>query len=98
MDNPGQKRNHYIPRMLLNRFASRTEGKKHWIWQTGQDGQSREISTRDAAVGSLFYGESSTGVERALSEVESRIATVLRRLDEAGESLSEFAPEIRRFV
>ena len=73
-ENPGQKRNHYIPRLLLNRFASRAEGDKHWVWQSGQGGQSREISTRDAAVGSHFYGALDTGVEQALAKVESRFA------------------------
>src|SRR5437773_5887036 len=90
-------RNHYIPRLLLNRFASRTQGDTSWIWQLSSDGRAREISTRDAAVGSLFYGKPDSGVEEALARIESRFAPILERID-LGEQPSEFQEALRQFV
>jgi len=65
-----QRRNHYIPRFLLNGFCSRREGRKRWIWQFPKGEQPREISTRDAAVRAWFYGKRDSRIEDDLARLE----------------------------
>jgi hypothetical protein len=92
-----RRRNHFVPRFLLNRFASRTDGKKSWVWQLSRDREPIEISTRDAAVATQFYGGSETGVEDALAVAETRFSRTLSALD-AGESAHNHAEGLREFV
>lgn len=92
-----RRRNHYVPQVLLRRFASRTDGKKSWVWQTSEDKRSVEISTRDAAVGSFFYGSSPGSVEEAFGPIEAEFGRVLKSID-AGEPVDSFGQELRRFV
>jgi hypothetical protein len=94
-----KKRNHFIPRFLLNRFASRFDArkKKHWIWEIRSDAAPKEISTRDAALATHFYGRQHTGVENALGPIETRFRTVLVAID-SGRSPEEFADDLRHFV
>lgn len=90
-----KKRQHYIPRFLLNRFSSRSSGKKFWIWQFCKERPHIEISTRDVAVGTKFYGDSQ--VEDALAQLETRVAKVLRAID-SGEALDKYSEELRWLV
>ena len=92
-----RRRHHFIPRFLLNRFASRSEGKKHWVLQIGGDGTVREVSTRDAAVSSRFYGEEQAGVEDGLVPHETEFAETLRLVDQ-GENPNRLADSLRRVV
>ena len=89
-----RERNHFIPRFLLNRFASRREGEKRWIWQLGPGSEPKEISTRDVAVESHFYGGSETGVETAFAAAESRFGAVLQALDR-GEGATDHSDTLR---
>jgi Protein of unknown function (DUF4238) len=75
------RRNHYIPQFLLRRFASRTDGQKHLIWQLSRDGAVREISTRDAAVATDFYGDASNSIEPALAILEAGYGGALAAID-----------------
>lgn len=93
----GRKRNHYIPRFFLNRFASRRKKSKHWIWQVGRDEHPREISTRDAAVSAYFYGGEETTVERSFASAEARFSDALRALDGGG-SADHYADVLRELV
>jgi hypothetical protein len=90
-------RNHHIPRFLLNRFASRVEGDKHWIWQISRDAGAQELSTRDVAVSRGFYGGRADGVEDALVEVESRFAAALACMDDRHPP-EAFADGLRQFA
>lgn len=78
-------RNHYIPRVLLNRFSSRSESgkrkRKYWIWQIGKDSPPREVSTRDTALSKFFYGKPETGVEDAFQKHETSFSKILREID-----------------
>lgn len=76
-----RRRHHYIPRLLLNRFASRQDGKKYWIWQLSQEREPLEISTKDVAVSSGFYGKDDTSLEDAFALEEGSFGSVLRRLE-----------------
>jgi Protein of unknown function (DUF4238) len=94
---PQRKRNHFIPRFLLNRFSSRREGKKHWIWQLNRSGPPKEVSTRDAAVSDYFYGGQETGVEDAFTNVEGRFGALLGALDR-GEQPENHSEDLCLFV
>ncbi|HEV2851495.1 MAG TPA: DUF4238 domain-containing protein [Thermoanaerobaculia bacterium] len=93
----GRRRNHFIPRFLLNRFASRRDGKKSWIWQISRDGKAVEVSTRDTAVATDFYGGPETGLEDAFAAAETELSQTLARI-ERGEPLSGYADELRQLV
>lgn len=92
-------RNHFISRFLLRRFASRVDAKrkKSWIWEVKKTGVVREISTKDAAVGSKFYGERTTGVEDAFANEEDKFSAVLRAID-SGSPLREHSATLSRLV
>ena len=91
------KRNHYIPIVLLKRFSSRSEGNKSWIWQLGGDNEAVEISVKDAAVRSYFYGRSETGLESAFKAFESRLGVVFNGLD-AGGHPSDYSNDLRKLI
>lgn len=46
----GKKRSHYVPRFLLNRFASRSQNDTRLVWQFSKEKPPIEISTSSAAV------------------------------------------------
>ncbi|MBN1362586.1 MAG: DUF4238 domain-containing protein [Sedimentisphaerales bacterium] len=92
-----KKRNHYIPRVLLARFASRRDGKKAWVWQLSQGKEPTEVSVRDAGVATYFYGRPETRVEERLSQQEARITTVLDAI-EAGANPANHDRELRHWL
>lgn len=92
-----RKRNHFIPRFLLSRFASRRQGKKTWVWQISQDGNGIEISTRDAAVATDFYGGAETGVEDNFARAEYQYAQALTAI-ERGEEIENHRDSLRELV
>jgi len=92
-----RRRNHFVPRFLLSRFASRAAGKKSWIWQLSRDREPIEISTRDAAVATDFYGGPETGFEDALAVAETRFSRTLSAID-SGEAAQDQAEGLRELV
>jgi hypothetical protein len=74
-----KKRNHYVPRVILNRFASYRDEKRkvYKIWNYRKDGTSKEISTKDAALGVYFYGKEDAVLEDQFGKVETKIGHVL---------------------
>lgn len=82
------RRNHYIPQLLLRRFASKRDGDKFWIWQVPLQGPPIEISTRDTAVAKGFYGAEETGVEAAFAKMESTFSTALNEIEAGGSTRS----------
>jgi hypothetical protein len=93
------KRNHFIPIVLLRRFASRAERKrrKYWIWQLAADTPPVEISVRDAAVSSHFYGKRESGLERELGLFETRLGSAFQAIDD-GEDPGLHSETFRVFV
>jgi hypothetical protein len=92
-----RKRHHLVARFLLKRFAARQDGDKSFIWRVTKDSPPKLLSTKDVAVQSNFYGAEDEGLEAALSDVEGRWATLLRRVD-AGEPLEPLADELWHMV
>ncbi len=90
----GRQRNHETPRFLLNRFASRVEGSKRWVWRIGRDGSVHELSTRNVAVSRRFYD---AGVEDALAIAEGRFSKLLASID-SGSPPQAFSEELRQLI
>ena len=84
--------------MLLKNFASKLDqsSDKHWVHQTGRDGESKELSIRDVAVQKHFYGKISK-LENALAEQEGIAAGVFKSVL-GGSSPNEASDAISRFV
>jgi hypothetical protein len=89
-----RQRNHEIPRFLLNRFATRAEGDKRWIWRIGRDGTMLELSTRDVAVSPRFYDARLEGV---LQIAEGRFSKILAAVDR-GRAPEGFSEELRQLM
>jgi hypothetical protein len=79
-----RKRNHFIPRALLNRFASQSDPERdlYRIWWHVRDADSKEVSTRDVALEKYFYGKEGD-VEGQLAKIESRLGGVLGAIDQS---------------
>lgn len=92
-----RKRNHYVPRFMLNRFASRMCDGKHFIWLLRAGKAACEVSTRDAAVGKYFYGRPETQIEERLGPVETAQSGIIRRI-EAGDDPNDYSSEISELV
>lgn len=92
-----RRRNHFIPRFLLNRFCSRSEGKKRWIWQADQQGSPKELSTKDVAVSAWFYGNAQTGIEDRFAEYENECQVMLNDI-ERGTDPNVYLGRINQFV
>ncbi len=92
-----KKRNHYIPRILLSRFASRRDGDKAWVWQVRPNVEPIEVSVRDVAVATYFYGKPQTGVEDQLSEDEMRMTAILDSIED-GASPAEHDCDLRHWI
>jgi hypothetical protein len=67
---PLNKRNHFIPRVLLRRFCTDAGGKKLKIWMFGPDADPIQTSINNVAVESFFYGKDGS-LEELLSRDES---------------------------
>lgn len=72
-------RHHFLPRLLLKGFASRSDGDKVFIWQFRKEAPAREVSTRDVGVSRYFHGRTSD-IEDKLSSRESAHAGLVRAL------------------
>lgn len=92
-----RRRNHFIPRFLLARFASKRDGKKSWVWQVSREGEPQEISTRDAAVATDFYGGRETGIEDAFAEAEGHFARALLSI-EGGAPIREHEDTVKQLI
>lgn len=91
------RRNHFIFRLLLGRFASRVVGEKSWIWQVSSNGAACQISTRDAAVSVDFYGGCETGLENALKKFEAEFHQALTAV-ESGANPHTYSDVLSRLI
>lgn len=75
------KRQHYIPRFLLKGFSSKTEGHKDFVWYFRKGGNPAEISIRDVAVSSKFYGAPGPEtVDETITSMEQHFGPAIERL------------------
>lgn len=76
------KRQHDIPRFLLNGFASRTEGENSFVWCFRKDSQPFETNTLNIGLQKFFYGEPDADSLDALitNELEDKHAECVARV------------------
>jgi hypothetical protein len=83
----GAKRQHYVPRSYLTRFASDDK-----VFVRRRDGKTFTANCRNVAVETGFYdidlpsGDKSKVVEETLADVEDATARAMRVIDDAGEA------------
>ena len=84
--------------MFLKQFASRSEANndKYFIWQFSKSLPPVEISTKDAAVGKNFYGDTEQ-LKSAFNVLETSASEALHRIN-SGEDLVHFYDVLRKFV
>ncbi|MBS4047202.1 MAG: DUF4238 domain-containing protein [Alphaproteobacteria bacterium] len=75
-----RKRNHYIPKLLFKRFASKAMEGKSWVFQIDKSGKVTEPSTVDVGNEKYFYGKPETGVEDRLGAEETAFSEVLKKI------------------
>jgi len=94
-----KKRNHFIPRVLLNRFCSRSEPQenKYWIWTFGPSTGAKEISTKDVAVSKYFYGKPASGLEDKFGDVEKQLGATFAAIDR-GAPVQNFKEKLSNFA
>lgn len=92
-----KRRNHTIPRMLLKRFASRSTGDEHYVWQFRRGTEPFETNIKNSSTITDFYGEPSNGVEDSLSVIESRQSDVLNKIL-SGDDPHDVEDELRSLV
>ncbi len=92
----GKNRNHYVPRCLLKRFASKSENGKYFIWQLSKDSSPIEISTKDVAVSKRFYG-TGNNIEDEFQIIETSFEKVLNRINNEPIEQNQYSA-IRNFV
>lgn len=93
-----KRRDHFIPRMLLKRFASRIDGEKQFIWRYGADAPPLELSTKDTGVAKDFYGENDDKLENAFVEFEGAHSSALREIDAGDFDFSKRSPLVADIV
>ncbi|MCC7399499.1 MAG: DUF4238 domain-containing protein [Planctomycetes bacterium] len=95
---PSKKRNHYIPRLLLRRFAFRETSKgQAYLWMLSKD-KAVEVESKNAGVASHFYGDPDNNVEDDLADVEAGWRGLLNEVDSGTNNLEHRRTDIWRFA
>ncbi|QQR39202.1 DUF4238 domain-containing protein [Devosia rhizoryzae] len=83
-----KRRHHFVPRLMLNRFASRSypERKVYLTWMYSLNQEPIEVSTKDTGLEKDFHGENDH-LEDMFMQVEGNDAALLRRAHEDGADL-----------
>lgn len=91
------KGHHFIPRFLLNGFASRSgEGQRH-VWVFHKSRSPVESNTRDVAKQKFFHGDpSNSPLEYAVAKAETSLAELVQRLRSGNANREDFktVPEL----
>lgn len=78
------KGHHFVPRFLLNNFASRRSGPEYYVWQFRADGV-MENNTRNVGKQKYFHGNPDlNSLESDIATEEGRYADLVRRIRELG--------------
>jgi hypothetical protein len=91
------KRQHYVPRFLLRRFAARTAGTEAFVWQFRREQPPVQVNVVNAGVQKYFYGDEDQTLEQALSAREAKDKEMLDAI-ERGADLSTLVHEIWQFA
>ena len=75
------RRQHFIPRFLLNNFASRKNGGEVFVWMFRRGVSPKEVNTRNLGQERDFYGHpESSELEFRIAEHENDFAPIVERL------------------
>jgi hypothetical protein len=91
------KRNHFVPRWLLRRFAC-LDGKNHdQIWVLRARGKPFRTHINNAGSGNYFYGDPGNGLESLFARTDDRDSKVLAHIEQTAD-LSFHGEAICRMV
>jgi hypothetical protein len=75
------KGHHFIPRFLLNGFASRSDSKERYVWEFKKNGRIFESNTRNVAKQRYFHGNpTGSPMEYDIADDETSFAELVQRL------------------
>lgn len=76
------KRQHYIPRFLLDGFASRIQGENSYVWCFRKDSPPFESNTEKVGLQNIFYGDPGTDSldEFITNKLETRHSTCVSQV------------------
>jgi len=93
------KGQHFVPRFLLDGFASRRHRKESYAYLFRRGAPCHEVNIRDVGKSRYFHGDPcSSQLEAKLSSVENRLAELVRRLISTGATLPEDSLPIAQLV
>jgi len=79
------KGHHFVPRFLLQNFASKRESKKTYAYFFRRSTPVSEVNVRNIGKARYFHGDPSvSGLEQKLSSIENSLATFTHRLLSGG--------------
>lgn len=92
-----KKRNHFVPRWLLRRFACSDRRDRDQIWLFRASGKPFRTHINNAGSGNYFYGDPNNGLEDILAKIDDRDAGVLATIERNADLVSH-ADAICRMV
>lgn len=92
-----KKRNHFVPKWLLRRFACPDSRDRDQIWLFRGSGKPFRTHINNAGSGNYFYGDPNNGLEEILAKIDDRDSTVLATI-ERSTNLLPHAEAICRMV
>jgi Protein of unknown function (DUF4238) len=96
---PETKNQHYLPRFLLNRFASRSKGEEYFTWCFHKGRNPYEPNTKGIAAERFFYGKSTeTSIEAELGIREDDYSTLLREVSSTGNIKADQALKLAELI
>ena len=92
-----KKRNHFVPKWLLRRFACLDSKDRDQIWLFRASGKPFRTHINNAGSGNYFYGDPGNGLEDMLAKIDDRDSGVLTTIEQATD-LNPHADAICRMV
>jgi hypothetical protein len=92
-----KKRNHFVPKWLLRRFACPESQARDQIWLFRATGKPIRTHINNAGSGNYFYGDPGNGLEDILAKIDDRDSGVLTTVERATD-LGPHADAICRMV
>lgn len=92
-----KKRNHFVPKWLLRRFACPDSKDRDQLWLFRASGKPFRTHINNAGSGNYFYGDPGNGLEDILARIDDRDSGVLATIERTAD-LSPHADAICRMV
>jgi hypothetical protein len=92
-----KKRNHFVPKWLLRRFACADSKDRDQLWLFRASGKPFRTHINNAGSGNYFYGDPGNGLEDILAKIDDRDSSVLATIERTAD-LGPHAVAICRMV